>query len=147
MKGAWIKGYDYVCKAVSYAYINGIDYDAYEDMYDDYPRYDRSVNSDRQKSVRKQINDAWGKDKSNREDNSNDHHKYKKKTGRGGNNNLPFSDLLNGDYVEEAKLFASGAAILWILANDFTGVGVADDVALGPAISVFLGGMRSAYGF
>lgn len=55
--------------------------------------------------------------------------------------------MLNGDYVEEAKLFASGAAILWILANDFTGVGVADDVALGPAISVFLGGMRSAYGF
>ena len=139
-------GYDYVCQAESYAYINGIDYDAYEDMYYDYPRYDRSVNSDRQKSVRKQINDAWGKDKSNREDNSNDHHKYKKKTGRGGNNNSPFSDLVNGDYVEEAVMIGSGLAIVWILLNDLTGVGVADDAALVPAISAFAGSMGVAYG-
>ena len=145
-KKIWNKICSFVRKAQDNVSYGGIDYDAYEEQYDNTPRYDRSVNGDRQKSARKQINDAWGKDKAGREKNSKEHHKYKKKTGRGGNDNLPYSDLLEGDYVEEVAMLGSGAVAVWILLNDSTGIGVLDDVALGPVITVFFESVRAVYG-
>ncbi len=129
-------------KSKTTVYTGKIDYEAYDEKYGDQPRYDRSVNGDRQKTVRKQVNSAWGNDKANREKNSTDHHKHKKKTGRGGSDNVPFSDLKSGDYKEFAVI-GTGIAIIWVLANNSTGVGVADDLALGPLIRIFLEGAKS----
>ena len=109
--------------------VNGVKIDP--DDYDDdsyYSTNDRLRSSDAKRREKKQIDDAFGKDRSKREDKSRDLHDSKK--GRGNDVNIPFGDLKSGDFWKSVKLIGYSTALAWLLLNDSSGIGVVDDVAV-----------------
>lgn len=101
------------------------------DDYDDdsfYNNNDRLRGSDSKRRERRQIDNAFGKDRSKREEKSRDLHDSKK--GRGNDVNVPYGELENGDFWNAIRLIGGGAVLTWLIMNDCSGIGVLDDVAI-----------------
>ena len=117
--------------------------------YDDY--YDENYNnrgssSYKKEREREQIRSAWGSDRAERERNSRDLHDSK--DGKRNDSNQSYQDLKDKNYwieVGVGSFMVVGAIALgvYIVGNDITGVGVADDVpGLTAVIAMFKEGIE-----
>jgi len=109
-------------------YFVGASYE-YDDSYDDVYEQnigDRLRSNDAKKREAKEINDAFGKDRAKREQKSNDLHSEKRTRGGGNDKNFDWGDLKNL-FIGTGMVFSGAGVMVLVVADDATGIGVADD--------------------
>ena len=101
--------------------------DDYDDQIDQKP--DKGPSSYKKSRERKQIKDAWGKDRAAREKKSKDLHDSKK--GQRNDDNRDYGQLESGNVwdpmVSQMFVIGGGIVLAFLIVNDATVVGVADD--------------------